>query len=411
MDTEINHSPPCVTVIIPTRERADTLFYTLQTVLSQSYANLRIIVSDNFSSDTTKDVVMSFRDDRIEYFNTGKRLSMSHNWEFALSKVNDDGFVTILGDDDGLLPCAIENAVQVLLATGSKALMTEACYYQWPSLTNNNYGTLSLPLSKGYQVRNGEVWLKKLMDGKVTISSLPTLYTGGFIHTSIIKHIKDKSPNGLFYHSPIPDVYSAIAITSVIESYVFLYEALAIIGLSKNSTGISVLNEENGKKSPANSFYSESNIPFHPFIPMCQNGRIPSSDQVYKYESYLQSLFLRDDKNVITHEEQIKVILALSSGQPSSVKGWCKQFAEINKINYEKIRKLSFFYNFYLRIESVPGRLKYSWNLCFFDTPRLPIVNICEAVIAVSTLAQYSLRKRIRTMFKLVGKLKKFISY
>jgi hypothetical protein len=53
-------------------------------------------------------VVASFKDPRIRYVNTGKHLSMSHNWEFALSHV-EKGYVTFVGDDDGLLPGAILN--------------------------------------------------------------------------------------------------------------------------------------------------------------------------------------------------------------------------------------------------------------------------------------------------------------
>ena len=73
-----------ISIIIPTRERCDTLKYTLKTCLIQDDGNLDIIVSDNFSQDATKGVVQSFSDKRIQYINPGKRLSMSHHWEFAL---------------------------------------------------------------------------------------------------------------------------------------------------------------------------------------------------------------------------------------------------------------------------------------------------------------------------------------
>ena len=89
-------------VIIPTRERADTLLHCLRTIVSQNYENLDIIVSDNFSQDNTREVVESFSDPRIKYINTGKRVSMSHNWEFALHHVQGD-YVTFVGDDDGFL--------------------------------------------------------------------------------------------------------------------------------------------------------------------------------------------------------------------------------------------------------------------------------------------------------------------
>ncbi len=56
---------PKLTVIIPTRERADTLFHTLRTVLEQEYENLEIIVSDNASIDNTRQVVSQFTDVRL----------------------------------------------------------------------------------------------------------------------------------------------------------------------------------------------------------------------------------------------------------------------------------------------------------------------------------------------------------
>jgi glycosyltransferase involved in cell wall biosynthesis len=97
---------PKITVIVPTRERCDVLQHCLQTLTMQDYQHLEILVSDNFSADATKEVVASAGDPRIRYINTGRRLSMSHNWEFALSHVRD-GWVTFIGDDDGLPPGAI----------------------------------------------------------------------------------------------------------------------------------------------------------------------------------------------------------------------------------------------------------------------------------------------------------------
>ena len=78
-------------VIVPTRERADVLLHCLRTIVAQDYERLKIIVSDNFSQDHTEEIVRSFRDERISYLNTGARLSMSHNWEFALGHASEIG--------------------------------------------------------------------------------------------------------------------------------------------------------------------------------------------------------------------------------------------------------------------------------------------------------------------------------
>ena len=87
------------TIVIPTRERADTLAHTLANVVLQDYGNFQILVSDNASDDDTREVVQSFTrtHNNIRYINTNQRLSMSHNWEFALSHI-DDGWVIFLGE-------------------------------------------------------------------------------------------------------------------------------------------------------------------------------------------------------------------------------------------------------------------------------------------------------------------------
>ena len=72
------------TIFIPTRERADTLIHTISSALAQDYENFTVLVSDNASTDNTKALVDSIADPRLKYINTGKRVSMSHNWEFSL---------------------------------------------------------------------------------------------------------------------------------------------------------------------------------------------------------------------------------------------------------------------------------------------------------------------------------------
>src|SRR5208282_2904280 len=112
---------PKITVLIPTRERCDVLSKSIATVVSQNYDNLHIIVSDNYSCDGTKDVALSFQDGRVTYINTNKRISMADNWEFALSHVQD-GWVTIIGDDDGLLPNSLAKVAELIRSAGCQAI-------------------------------------------------------------------------------------------------------------------------------------------------------------------------------------------------------------------------------------------------------------------------------------------------
>ena len=92
-----------INIIVPTRNRIETLKFTINSILSDHYPKLLIHVIDNKSSDGTLSYLKTIRDKRFKYYQPASHLSMSENWEFGLSKIKD-GYVTILGSDDGHFP-------------------------------------------------------------------------------------------------------------------------------------------------------------------------------------------------------------------------------------------------------------------------------------------------------------------
>jgi GT2 family glycosyltransferase len=79
-----------ISIVVPTRNRAEYLPYCLATCLSPNDKHIEVIVSDNNSSDQTRQVISRISDSRLRYFNIGECLSMRQNFEFALSKVTGD---------------------------------------------------------------------------------------------------------------------------------------------------------------------------------------------------------------------------------------------------------------------------------------------------------------------------------
>jgi glycosyltransferase involved in cell wall biosynthesis len=225
------------TVVIPTRERCDTLEHTLRTCVMQDYDNLEIIVSDNFSQDDTRQVVNSFKDNRIRYINTGKRLSMSHNWEFALSHVQGD-YVTFVGDDDGLLPGALASLAEIIHMTGAKAITWKWASYFWPScILEASRGLLIIPLSGQLEKRSTAKTLAEVLDFKCGYEHLPFLYKG-IVSVECIDTVKKKS-GGTFFHSMNPDMYSAIALASAMDEYYYSSYPYSLNGTSGHSNGAS----------------------------------------------------------------------------------------------------------------------------------------------------------------------------
>ncbi len=261
------------TVIIPTRERAETLHYTLRTVVEQDYANLTIIVSDNFSQDNTQEVVASFPDPRIQYLNTGKRVSMSENFEFGLNHVSE-GFVMFIGDDDGLLPGAIQRVNKIVEETGMRAVTSGIAQYVWPNHPNDRLrNTMSWSIRNDVEIRDSSEWITKVLSFiPIYTFDLPGLY-GGFVHIDVISSMKK---DGFFFRSQTPDAYSAFASAVGLKKYAFAHRPFAIHGASGRSNGASYFHKQD--KSESNKFFQENTIPFHSMLKVCPSFRVIASE-------------------------------------------------------------------------------------------------------------------------------------
>lgn len=104
---------PFFSVVMPTRNRAELLPFAIRSVLNQSFGDFEIIVSDNFSTDQTREVVESIGDQRIKYFRTASSLPMGDSWEFALSQATGR-YITFLSDDDAYAKLFLEKLSTVI---------------------------------------------------------------------------------------------------------------------------------------------------------------------------------------------------------------------------------------------------------------------------------------------------------
>ena len=335
---------PRITVIIPTRERGEVLEASLRTLTRQDFDGLDILVSDNCSKDCTAEIVRATHDSRVRYVNTGKRVSMSHNWEFALSHVPvDDRYVMVLGDDDGIIPGALVRIAELIRETRAQALNSTFVTYIWPSDQNRGMGRLLVPMCRGYEVRNSLEWLKKAVQGLAWYSELPMLYVGGVIHMSLLDEVRRRK--GAFFHSCQPDVFSSVALSCIADRYVFSHDPFAIAGHSRHSNGAS-WNAAAGSTSdtsdackPKQIFLSEPNIPWHSDVPTIEGGGVPFSVDLLVYESYLQSEYLHDDILKLDKSDMLALFLARRIPDQERMNKWINLFAERHGLDMEKARR------------------------------------------------------------------------
>lgn len=245
------------TVIIPTRDRAETLSATIRTCLRQTYPNFEIIVSDNCSEDNTKDIVQSFNDQRIKYINPGKRLSMSGNFEYSLRHITE-GFVMFIGSDDGLMPDAIEYVDSIVQKFKVDAVSGMLATYVWPEFPDKSIaGNFTFGgLRDDIELRNSAEWVQRTISFNAPYCfELPNLYCG-FVNKKII----DKAYiNGQYFRSITPDAYSAFVTALFIDEYAFSHKPFCIAGASAKSNGASNLNPKGDTKESV-KFFSENDI-------------------------------------------------------------------------------------------------------------------------------------------------------
>lgn len=290
-----------VSIVIPTRERPDTLFHALRTAVEQSWKNVEIIVSDNGGHDATRTVVEGFGDPRIRYVKTDGRVSMSENFEFALSHATGD-WLSVIGDDDGLLPTGLERALAALSATGLEALGSRSVHYRWPYEDRPGPEMyLTVPTSRGFEVRDSRRNIEHLMRGRAFFTESPMLYTGGLVSRRIFNAIKQK--RGTFFHSQIPDVFSGFAICSTVDRYVFLREPAMVAGHSRHSHGTNIGGEQ------AKIFRRESTIPFHADLAVENGDPLTASTSALLYECFLQTNYLRSTRIEVDPAFQLRISL------------------------------------------------------------------------------------------------------
>lgn len=326
---------PKISVIIPTRERADVFRHALRTVVSQDYDNLDIIVSDNFSQDETAEICRQCNDSRLRYLNTGRRISMSDNWEFALGHVAA-GWVTIIGDDDGLLPGAVARIAAVASMPGIEAFRAVPCTYSWPQVVNGVYGRLNVPTTSGQELRNSADWLAAMLDGSASCAELPMLYNGGAVHIDVMRRIKERT--GRFFSSCVPDVYSAVAIACATSRYLYSFEPFAINGASAHSNGRSA--GQGGlrvKDTPAAKWASEANLPIHPALCPDDAQELVPVVQFWVYEAYLQAAALRSAPDPIHLADQMALILAVAGSLRPVMQEWADKLARRHALDIAAI--------------------------------------------------------------------------
>ena len=248
---------PFFSIVIPTRNRHETLPYALRTCVDQiDFDDYEVIISDNSDDRTASyEAVKPYLNEKVRYVYPPHIMAMTDHWEFALQHVQGE-YVTYLGDDDGLSQDALKTYYTCIKQTKSLAVTSLLCIYFWPDAFKTKTNNIVFPLIRRiscsnpktensmYQEFYAEDALKELMMFKVLHFEPPCIYSS-FISFSLIRRIKEKC--GRFFDSSAPDVYSSIVLSTELDKFVTINAFLRILGQSSKSNGAACLEENNAE--------------------------------------------------------------------------------------------------------------------------------------------------------------------
>lgn len=306
-DTPYNYR---FSIVIPTRNSANTLEFTLQTCLSQDFDNYEIVVSDNSSENNrlTEELIEKINDKNIiKYYKPNKELSMTENFEFAVSKATGE-YIIVLGSDDALLFHALVSIDNIINKIGTKLLHWPLVAYGWPNVSLNGYEnffgtTLNSVKNINYSEIDSYEIIKNVIGFKTHYSALPTLYCNTAVHRDLLNKLKNKT--GSIFKSYIPDVYSGFALAYIKNSFTSINLPMSIGGTSSNSNGIAWENDSVENRNIKKDFIklnNEAGITWSKIVPKVRSleACIAESFIVAKHALFVNNKEFNIDRKLLT---------------------------------------------------------------------------------------------------------------
>lgn len=101
---------PAVSVVLPTFNRSHLIGNAIKSILDQTYQDFEIIIVDDASTDNTKDVVLSFSDERIRYMRLNTNMGVSAAINKGINSAKGT-FIGLIADDDTWTSSKLERQV------------------------------------------------------------------------------------------------------------------------------------------------------------------------------------------------------------------------------------------------------------------------------------------------------------
>lgn len=238
----MNLNTPKYSIIIPTYNGINYLPTCVETIISQSYADYELIISDDHSVDGTREYLEKINHPNIKVIYPPESLSMTEHWEWALSHAKGDWQIFV-GQDDGLQNYFFQLADKLTNEANQKRVRTitsTRAYFFWQGC-EHVYGDVAV----GYDAENKTkiksftIETLKALFGLQTYFELPQMYTTSIFHKSILDQARTLQKGKVFSAHPQDANLAAIAY-SLEKHYLKSFIPLGWVGSSPKSAGMAI---------------------------------------------------------------------------------------------------------------------------------------------------------------------------
>lgn len=230
-------------IVVPARNSASSLRYTLMTCLQQRYqGNYEIVLSDN-SSDGNEEIYELYQqlnDARIHYYRTPREYNLSKSFEYAFLQTRGE-FILAIGSDDGLLPWTLEVLDEIIRKYPEENVFCwDRGFYAWPGFNGGQQNQFVIPSQyhKG-DYRSGYMKTRDCMASILVYPELmyvlPMLYINSGFRRTYMKVLLEKT--GCLWDGVGQDTYMGIINCAVNSRILRISYPLTIAGMSNASMG------------------------------------------------------------------------------------------------------------------------------------------------------------------------------
>lgn len=160
---------PLVSIILPTYNRADFLSRSVESVLNQTFSDFELIIVNDASTDSSKEVIDTYDDQRIIYLEHERNLGGSAARNTGIKAANGS-FIAFQDSDDEWLPEKLEKQIKIMaeapvsvgvIYTGFWRIRGDSKEYIPGAANQVKEGNIHLELLKGNFVTTQAVLVKK----------------------------------------------------------------------------------------------------------------------------------------------------------------------------------------------------------------------------------------------------------